>query len=87
MTTDVNQSRWSQAAKEIVSGGAFRAFLSVILGFIVGAVFMVFSNEAFLQAITYFTARPTDALSAAGKKDVAAARVNMEELYRLFSDG
>ena len=66
MTTDVNQSRWSQAAKEIVSGGAFRAFLSVILGFIVGALFMVFSNEAFLQAITYFTARPTDALSAAG---------------------
>ena len=66
MTTDVNQSRWSQAAKEIVSGGAFRAFLSVILGFIVGALFMVFSNEAFLQAVTYFTARPTDALAAAG---------------------
>lgn len=26
----------------------------------------------------------SDALSAAGKKDVAAARVNMEELYRLW---
>ncbi|MEY4396599.1 MAG: hypothetical protein RLZZ40_355 [Actinomycetota bacterium] len=64
MSTETDVNRWSTAAKEIVSGGAFRAFLSVALGFIVGALFMVFSNEAFLQAVSYFTARPTDALSA-----------------------
>lgn len=57
-------ARWSIAAKEIVSGGAFRAFLSVLLGFVVGALFMVGSNEEFLKALSYFTARPTDALTA-----------------------
>ena len=67
MTTETHSSTTSTVFKEIVSGGAFRAFLSVVLGFIVGALFMMFSNEAFLQAITYFTARPGDALAAAGK--------------------
>lgn len=57
-------ARWSIAAKEIVSGGAFRAFLSVLLGFVVGALFMVGSNEEFLKALSYFTARPIDALTA-----------------------
>lgn len=66
MSTETDVNRWSSVTREIVSGGAFRAFLSVLLGFIVGALFMVFSNEAFLQAITYFTARPGDALGAAG---------------------
>jgi simple sugar transport system permease protein len=56
--------RWSTAAKEIVSGGAFRAFLSVFLGFVIGALFMVGSNEDFLDALAYFTARPSDALTA-----------------------
>lgn len=65
MNTSTEQSRWSLAAREIVSGGPFRALLSVFLGFVVGALFMVFSNEAFLEAVTYFTARPTDALGAA----------------------
>jgi simple sugar transport system permease protein len=64
MSAETQPTTWSTAAKEIVSGGAFRAFLSVILGFIVGALFMVFSNEAFLNALTYLTARPTDALGA-----------------------
>jgi ABC-type uncharacterized transport system permease subunit len=64
MNAETQPTTWSTAAKEIVSGGAFRAFLSVILGFIVGALFMVFSNEAFLNALTYLTARPTDALGA-----------------------
>jgi simple sugar transport system permease protein len=59
-----SDARWSTAAKEIVSGGAFRAFLSVFLGFVVGALFMVGSNEDFLKALTYLTARPTDALTA-----------------------
>ena len=64
MNAETQPTTWSTAAKEIVSGGAFRALLSVILGFIVGALFMVFSNEAFLNALSYLTARPTDALGA-----------------------
>jgi ABC-type uncharacterized transport system permease subunit len=62
--TTSTDARWSAAAKEIVSGGAFRAFLSVFLGFVIGALFMVGSNEDFLDALTYFTARPSDALTA-----------------------
>lgn len=65
MNNEKPSTDWSAVTKEIVSGGAFRAFLSIILGFVVGALFMVFSNEAFLQSVTYFTARPTDALGAA----------------------
>lgn len=62
--TTSTDPRWSAAAKEIVSGGAFRAFLSVFLGFVIGALFMVGSNEDFLDALAYFTARPSDALTA-----------------------
>lgn len=58
-------NRGQAVLKEILSGGATRAFLSVLLGFIVGAIFMVFSSENFLAAAQYFTARPTDALGAA----------------------
>ena len=58
-------NRGNAVLKEILSGGATRALLSVLLGFVVGALFMVFSNEAFLTAAQYFTARPTDSLAAA----------------------
>ncbi len=57
-------NRGQAVLKEILSSGASRAFLSVVLGFVVGALFMVFSNEAFLTAAQYFTSRPTDALAA-----------------------
>lgn len=58
-------NRGQAVIKEILSGGATRAILSVVLGFLVGAIFMVFSSESFLAAAQYFTARPTDALGAA----------------------
>ena len=51
--------------REIMSGGATRALLSVVAGFVIGAIFMVFSSEEFLAAAQYFTSRPTDALGAA----------------------
>jgi len=57
--------RFSQAFKEILAGGLTRTLLAVILGFLVGAVFMVVSNKEFLAAMGYFASRPTDALAAA----------------------
>jgi len=62
-TAPVN--RGQAVIREIMSGGATRAILSVVLGFLVGALFMVFSSEEFLAASQYFTARPADALGAA----------------------
>jgi simple sugar transport system permease protein len=58
-------NRGQAVLREIMSGGATRAILSVALGFLVGAVFMVFSSEEFLAAAQYLTARPADALGAA----------------------
>jgi ABC-type uncharacterized transport system permease subunit len=57
--------RGATVIREIMSGGATRALLSVIAGFIIGAIFMIFSSEEFLAAAQYFTSRPTDALGAA----------------------
>ncbi|MEY3309931.1 MAG: hypothetical protein RL107_67, partial [Actinomycetota bacterium] len=57
--------RGATVIREIMSGGATRAVLSVIAGFVIGAIFMVFSSEEFLVAAQYFTSRPADALGAA----------------------
>jgi simple sugar transport system permease protein len=56
---------WSPAFKEVVSSGATRTFLSVFLGFAVGALFMIFSNKEFLQSLTYFIADPLASFRAA----------------------
>ena len=58
-------SRGAAVIREIMSGGSTRALLSVVAGFVIGAIFMVFSSEEFLAAAQYLTSRPTDALSAA----------------------
>ena len=57
---------WNAALKEILSGGLTRTVLSVILGFVVGAFFMIVSNKEFLQSIGYFFADPLASLRAAG---------------------
>jgi len=57
--------RGAAVIREIMSGGATRAILSVVAGFVIGAIFMVFSSEEFLAAAQYLTSRPTDALGAA----------------------
>ncbi len=64
-TEQATTSRVNSAMKEILASGASRAVLSVFLGFVVGALFMVFSNDAFLQSIQYFAAKPGDALGSA----------------------
>ena len=58
-------NRWSQALKEILSGSFTRTVLSIILGFLVGAAFMIASNKEFIEALSYILSRPGDALGAA----------------------
>jgi simple sugar transport system permease protein len=57
--------QWNVAFKEVLSGGLTRTLLSVVLGFAVGAFFMIISNKEFLQSITYFFANPLASLRAA----------------------
>jgi simple sugar transport system permease protein len=57
--------QWNVAFKEILAGGLTRTLLSVVLGFAVGAFFMIISNKEFLQSITYFFANPLASLRAA----------------------
>jgi general nucleoside transport system permease protein len=62
---------WNAALKEILSGGVTRTIVSVILGFAVGAFFMIISNREFLQSVGFFFADPLASIRAAG--DVVAA--------------
>jgi simple sugar transport system permease protein len=68
MSTKMKQEpiNWNAALKEILSGGLTRTVVSVILGFAVGAFFMIISNKEFLQSIGYFFADPFASLRAAG---------------------
>lgn len=59
------EDRFSQALKEILAGGLTRTLLAVVLGFLVGAAFMIGSNPAFIEGLGYFFSRPTDSLTAA----------------------
>ena len=73
MTKSVNKEPidWNAALREILSGGVTRTVVSVILGFAVGAFFMIISNREFLQSLGYFFADPLSSLRAAG--DVVGA--------------
>ena len=57
--------RFSQALKEILAGGFTRTLRAIVMGFLVGAVFMIASNKEFIEALGYFFSRPTDAFAAA----------------------
>ena len=70
-TTKNEPINWNAALKEILSGGLTRTILSVILGFAVGAFFMIVSNKEFLQSVGYFFADPFASMRAAG--DVVSA--------------
>jgi simple sugar transport system permease protein len=57
--------RLSNAWDDIRSGNLTRTFLAILLGFLVGAAFMIFSNREFLSSTQFFFARPLDTLGAA----------------------
>jgi ABC-type uncharacterized transport system permease subunit len=67
MSTKMKQEpiNWNSALKEILAGGVTRTVVSVILGFAVGAFFMIVSNKDFLQSFGYFFADPLASLRAA----------------------
>ena len=57
--------RLSNAWDDIRSGNLTRTFLAILLGFLVGAAFMIFSNREFLSSTQFFFERPLDTLGAA----------------------
>ena len=60
-----NEKVFGSAVKEILAGSFTRTVLSIILGFIVGALFMIGSDKAFIESLGYFFSRPADAFGAA----------------------
>jgi simple sugar transport system permease protein len=64
--TKKNPIDWNGALREIASGGVVRTLLSVFLGFLVGAAFMIASNKEFLAATGYLFADPMASIRAAG---------------------
>ena len=64
--TKKNPVDWNGALREIASGGVVRTLLSVVLGFLVGAAFMIASNKEFLAATGYLFADPMASIRAAG---------------------
>lgn len=65
MTEMAKEDRFGQALKEILAGGLTRTLLAVLLGFLVGAAFMIGSNPQFIEGLGYFFSRPSDSLTAA----------------------
>ena len=58
------QPRVNAIIHGILTGSALRNVLGIVLGFFVGSLFMVFSNETVLFTLTYVFARPADFLGA-----------------------
>jgi simple sugar transport system permease protein len=56
---------WKAVIQEILSGSPIRTLLSVLLGFAVGAIFMILSNKEFLETVSYFFADPLASVRAA----------------------
>jgi simple sugar transport system permease protein len=62
-----NDSTSAQVLREILTGSPLRTLLSVFVGFLVGAIFMVAFNTDVINAMAYFFGRPSDALAAMAK--------------------
>lgn len=50
---------------QVITGSPLRTILAIVLGFVIGAIFMVGSSQEFLDTLGYFFARPQDAFVAA----------------------
>ena len=62
-----NESTSSQVLREILTGSPVRTLLSILVGFLVGAIFMVAFNPEVLNAMGYIFGRPADAFGAIAK--------------------
>lgn len=61
------ESTSSVVLREILTGSPMRTVLSILVGFLVGAIFMVAFNPEVLNAMSYFFSRPGDAFGAMAK--------------------
>lgn len=61
------ESTSSAVLREILTGSPMRTVLSILVGFFVGAIFMVAFNPEVLNAMSYFFGRPGDAFGAMAK--------------------
>jgi general nucleoside transport system permease protein len=81
------QPRANALLHEILSGSALRTVLAVFLGFFVGSLFMIFSNEDVLGALGGFFTRPGDFFAAAGAVvGSAAGAIGRGALYNPNAD-
>ncbi|MEY4491610.1 MAG: hypothetical protein RL085_21 [Actinomycetota bacterium] len=67
VAVETDQSTANQVLREILTGSPVRTLLSILVGFLVGAIFMVAFNPEVLNAMTYIFGRPADAFAAMGK--------------------
>ena len=67
VAVESEQSTANQVLREILTGSPVRTLLSIFVGFLVGAIFMVAFNPEVLNAMTYIFGRPADAFAAMGK--------------------
>jgi ABC-type uncharacterized transport system permease subunit len=58
--------RSSVFLKDLLSGGVVRTLLAIVIGFVVGAILIIVTNEDVLDSAGYFFSRPGDLLGAAG---------------------
>jgi ABC-type uncharacterized transport system permease subunit len=72
-TSPEKQSRLQGVLRDIVSGTPLRALLAVVMGFLVGMVFIIFSDATTLSTLGYFFSRPSDFFQLAGASLAAAA--------------
>jgi general nucleoside transport system permease protein len=59
--------RWSKALRDIVTGSPLRTLLAILVGFLVGAVFMIASNLAFLSSLGSFFSNPGEVFGSAAR--------------------
>jgi simple sugar transport system permease protein len=68
-----NAPRTQQFLREVLTGSPLRALLSIIMGFVVGSVFIVFSSSDVQETLGTFFSRPGDFFIEAGATLAAAA--------------
>lgn len=68
---NTGKSKFSVALNEVFAGSALRSILAILMGFFVGAVFMVAASSEFHTSMTYFFSRPLESIRVAS--DIVSA--------------
>jgi simple sugar transport system permease protein len=59
------ESEISKVLNEILTGSSLRTALAIVMGFVIGAIFMIASNSEFYASLNYLLARPFEAIRIA----------------------